>query len=253
MIVRTGQPLNEALARWTEADDVSRATAFDMVKDMSRAWYGVMGSDWANLDKVKFWSLFLVMITVMGRLCCVTTYAPVWEDTIRPTDPGEWDKDGLPAWIEVGWRSWKSRKPANRGQRYGVRLHRNYLDPRFCAVTWLLMWKRMSGLNEGKLWGDVKAANWKSKLLTILRKFMGITKATTHSVRRSAAQWAARCGDRGMGIKNAGRWISFNELMKYVDEGAAQAAAYVKAQDPIFTVWVFKPVTSAGTAKDPNM
>ena len=63
---------------------------------------------------------------------------------------------------------------------YGVRPHRNYLDPRFCAVTWLLMWKRMSGLNEGKLWGDVKAANWKSKLLTILRKFMGITKATTH-------------------------------------------------------------------------
>ena len=60
-----------------------------------------------------------------------------------------------------------------------------------------------------------------------------------------------------MGIKNAGPsrrgWISFNELMKYVDEGAAQAAAYVKTQDPIFTVWVFKPVTSAGTAKDPNM
>ena len=41
--------------------------------------------------------------------------------------------------------------------------------------------------------------------------------------------------------------------MKYADEGAAQAAAYVKTQDPIFTVWVFKPVTSAGTAKDPNM
>lgn len=35
---------------------------------------------------------------------------------------------------------------------------------------------------------------------------VGVPEATTHSVRRSAAQWAARCGAEDSLIKRSGRW-----------------------------------------------
>ena len=43
---------------------------------------------------------------------------------------------------------------------------------------------------------------------------------TNHSIRRSAAQWAGRCDGRTHDVANNGRWKSFEEMMKYLAQGA---------------------------------
>jgi superfamily II DNA helicase RecQ len=39
---------------------------------------------------------------------------------------------------------------------------------------------------------------------------------TTHSIMRSAAQWAARCGADDSTIKRAGRWCVFCKCLRYI-------------------------------------
>ena len=58
---------------------------------------------------------------------------PVLEDTKLPP-ARHWDKDGLPKYLILGLRNWKSRKKENAGKLYPVKIHRNYLDPTYCPV-----------------------------------------------------------------------------------------------------------------------
>jgi hypothetical protein len=190
----------------------------------------------------------------MGRSSCMTTHMPTFEDTVLP-ESHLWDPDGYPQWIELGWRDWKSRKTANKGSRYGVRLNRNYFDPRFCPVMWLIIWLRYSGIKEGPIFGDISPKTYQAKTSHILRVFMCIKGATSHTIRRSSAQWAARCGDKGPGIRNAGRWKSFAHLITYLAQGAKQAERYHGDPngDPILTCWPFQTVTSAGDHEQDDM
>ncbi|KAJ1446423.1 hypothetical protein M885DRAFT_625270 [Pelagophyceae sp. CCMP2097] len=71
----------------------------------------------------------------------------------------------------------------------------------------------------------------------ILRVFMGIKGASSHSIRRAAAQWAGRCGDLGIGCRNAGRWRSWTHFMTYIGQGATKNNEHPPGQDPIFTTW----------------
>ncbi|KAJ1446647.1 hypothetical protein M885DRAFT_577308 [Pelagophyceae sp. CCMP2097] len=181
----------------------------------------------------------------MGRASDMTTYGPTVEDMELPKGH-QWDKDGLPQWIIIGLRNWKSRAKKNVGVRYGIKLHRNYLDSRFCPVKWLLAWLRISGIKSGPIFGNVTIGTYHKNINHILRIFMGLDGGSSHSVRRSAAQWVGRSLVDGIGCRNAGRWRSWEHMMTYVAQGAKEALEWQGTTDPLFRTWVFKPVTSAG-------
>ena len=46
-------------------------------------------------------------------------------------------------------RDWKHRSKPNKKKPYVIRIYRNYLDPRFCPVLWLLKWLVFSGIKSG--------------------------------------------------------------------------------------------------------
>ena len=49
-------------------------------------------------------------------------------------------------------------------------------------------------------------------------------------------------------MKNAGRWLSMEVMARYMAQGAQMRDDYEddgRGEDPIFSVWCFKKVTSA--------
>lgn len=71
---------------------------------------------------------------------------------------------------------------------------------------------------------------------------------TNHSIRRSSAQWAGRCGARELDVRNNGRWKTMELLAIYMGQGAYKAAEAKEAEgyDPLEKIWWWKPVTVAG-------
>lgn len=244
--------LTSCMAEWADEDETVQAPAFDMHKDMMKAFDGMTAAKWTSYDKLRYWSLLLVQICCMGRTSCMTEYAPTLEDISLPAAAEMWDTDGLPKYINVGWRDWKSRKKSSKNKLYNIMLWRNHLDPRFCPVTWLMCWIKYSGLKSGKVWGAMCSDLWTRKL-AMFYGFMGKPECTPHSIRRTAAQWAARCGDMGWGPRNAGRWRNWGTVMIYIAQGSAQARNYPEGKDPILTTWFFKPVTSGGDGEQDDM
>ena len=250
--VITTPVLKTQLALWNQEDDQKSAPAFDVEKDGKRCFVNMMAfAGWSKERKVTWWATFLVGVCICARSSCMTTYCPLIEDTILP-QKHEWDPDGVPKWIELGLLNWKARTQKNRGKRYGIRLHRNYLDFRFCPVVWLLMYLQITGKTKGKLF-DASISSYTHNITYMLRVFMRIP-GSPHSIRRSGAQWAGRCGDLGVATRNAGRWKSFDNLMRYIGQGARiSAGAFKSCVDPIFSCWVFKPVTAGGLSTEDEM
>jgi hypothetical protein len=250
--VITTLELTVQLARWNAEDDQKSAPAFDMEKDGKVCYANLMAcASWTAERKVTWWATFLVAVCVCARSSCLTTYCPKIEDTLLP-EAHEWDEDGVPRWIELGFLNWKSRTKKNRNKRYGIRLHRNYLDSRFCPVFWLLLYLQYTGKTKGKLF-DASISSYSHNITYMLRVFM-LVPGSPHSIRRSGAQWAGRCGDLGIATRNAGRWKTFDNLMRYIGQGAhISAGAFKSCVDPIFSCWVFKPVTAAGLSTEDEM
>ena len=196
-------------------------------------------------------------------------YCPLVEDTKLPEAESQWDSDGLPKWIEIGLRHWKFRSECHDGKRYGMRLHRNYLDSRFCPVTWLLTWLHFSGIEKGPLFQSYEGGKLTGKPMTTTQWCGATTKlftaaglyvpahtnadgvripasgVTNHGIRRSATQWAGRCGGKQLDVMNNGRWKTLEEMAKYMAQGATMRKRHEQdsGADPIFSTWVWKPVT----------
>ena len=141
-------------------------------------------------------------------------------------------------------------------------------------MTWLLIYLQYHQHTEGKLFQDqkgrpVKESTWVGMtnhwfVAAGLRQ-KGVrgdeeegipaqqpTGCSNHSIRRSAAQWAGRCGARELDVRCAGRWRTMQILAKYMAQGAVTREAYEDdedgpQEDPIFKMWVFKRVTSAAS------
>ena len=79
-------------------------------------------------------------MVLMARASDLTTFCPTVEDLILPQDEDDWDSDGYLKWIDIGLRNWKWRSKKNKGKRYSMKAHRNYVDSKFCPVLWLLFW-----------------------------------------------------------------------------------------------------------------
>jgi hypothetical protein len=110
------------------------------------------------LTKIQVWSLFLGQFAIAGRASCVTKFCALAEDTELwsyhplpspplPSPPipipsrplqvpplSSADPHGFGPWTEIGQRGWKGRDST---ARYGLKLWRNRVDPRFCPQTWL--------------------------------------------------------------------------------------------------------------------
>lgn len=131
--------IREKLSEWEEHDVVGQSATFeDLPKDLVTLWDTCMGmSHWNWKTKVLVWAMALTQFNMAGRNSCITKYCSLYEDMVVPPSTA-WDENGLPPWLELGQRAWKGRK-ANATSRFGLRLHRNRVDPRFCPVAWILL------------------------------------------------------------------------------------------------------------------
>jgi hypothetical protein len=152
-------PTNSAIFRrkikeWKAADGTSQSETFDdLPTDLPRLYetcFSMKG--WSMLTKVQVWSMFLGQFGIAGRGSCITDFCSLYEDLEVPP-ASACDADGVPPWVELGQRKWKGRDDSDAG-RYGLRLWRNRVDPRFCPVSWLLIFMILAGHPEtGPVWG----------------------------------------------------------------------------------------------------
>jgi CubicO group peptidase (beta-lactamase class C family) len=93
-----------------------------------------------------------------------------------------------------------------------------------------------------------KAKTWGEHLREYIFGPLGL-KCTSHSVRRSAAQWAGRCGADLSVVRNVGRWECLSELLKYTAEGNERNIIMMRDHtvDPIFEFWPFFPKTAVSS------
>jgi len=255
-------------------DGEESAEAFDVEATMPKLWTALWAlRGWGIVKRLCAWSMLLIAMSIMARASCITTFCPLIEDTRLPK-ARHWDKDGLPKYIIICMTDWKSRKKSNKGKKYYLKIHRNYLDETYCPVTWTLIYLSYAGLESGPLFQRLVKGkgclpvtdtiwcgmtnHWFAKAGIRVQggggsegnPRMPASGATNHSIRRSAAQWAGRCGAREMDVRNAGRWRSMAILAKYMAQGAVQREEYEDdeegpREDPIFSMFVFKKVTSA--------
>ena len=219
--------LQEKLKLWKDADQVGQAHPFDFVEDLPKLWSACWTmTSWSKMKSIKNWAMFLISICMFARASDVTTHCPLYEDCRLPT-PGMWDDDGLPQFIEVCMKDWKSRSRAKKGHPYYMRIWRNYKDARFCPVYWLLAYLNYAKVTSGPIFQTLSGGahltpdSWTNQTDMMFKK-AGLYTAkhfdqekqvvvpkrgcTNHSIRRSAAQWAGRCDAREVDVRNAGRW-----------------------------------------------
>ena len=165
-------------------------------------------------------------------------------------------------------RAWKWRRKANKGKPYYLKLHRNYVDKRFDIVYHLLAYLHYFELTKGAVFqkhdgNNMTPEQWEARTDTIFKQAGLYVPAhrdedgiyhrkkgcTNHSIRRSAAQWAGRCGGREIDVRNTGRWKTMEELAKYMAQGAVDkttAQRAVKGDDPVRTIWWWQPTAIPG-------
>ena len=147
----------------------------------------------------------------------------------------------LPRYIKLAMNWWKSKKKLQPVQYF---IWRNFLNAMYyCPMTNLLFWLRISGIKQGpifvklrgefnrrecyraektitkkrrgsinyKVWTDsdsnevnLSYDNW-SEICKMIFFGAQVSGVTTHSIRKSAAVWAARCG-----AEEVRRWNSGN-------------------------------------------
>lgn len=243
--------IRSVMEKWEGEDRQSgrkkQAPTFDMVKDLPRLFIACFKiRRWKYIDCVIMWTAFLIMLAVIGRSSCMSVYCPLIEDIEFPSGPGGYDSDRLPKKVHIAWRNWKSRK--NRvGEKYYITIERNYTDSRFCPVWWLsymlAMKKERGDRMTGPLFPHRESETFQARLKTLF-KAAGLKKCSSHSVRRTASQWAIRCGVDTKTLVDVGRWLDYNEVRKYVGQGGTAHQEAVDdshdGKDPIGRVWFFR-------------
>jgi hypothetical protein len=248
--------LKELMKNWDLHDNTTgrkkQAPAFDMRFDLPKIMCAVFSMlRYTDLARVTLWATILIMLSVMGRASCMSDYSPLIEHIEFPTECGGYDADGLPKVLYIPWTNWKGRK-RGIGQKYFIAIPRNYTDPRFCPVFWLMkmlaMRKQLKLPLRGKLFPYAKSKPLQTKLKNVFKK-AGMPKFSSHSVRRTAAQWAAQCGADLKTIMDVGRWVDINVVRKYVGQGQADhtrlVAETTDGKDPIGFVWFFRTYVRA--------
>ncbi|XP_078384198.1 uncharacterized protein LOC144666684 [Oculina patagonica] len=131
------------------------------------------------------------------------------------------------------------------------------LNRELCPVTALFVWLLVTGIKKGQNYIFPRVAKNNREVLpycargvtTYRKTFLEMSKSlfnkefTTHSIRRSAARWAARCGANDSSIKRAGRWKS-NSFELYTQDARAEMIKEHHDGQPVLDhkMWLFKPL-----------
>ena len=230
VLMEFGQPklsksghLNQMVKDWKNEDERCPAEGFDMA-DVLPKLYDILFSEQYKMTepkKIEVWARLMLQLCIIGRSSDVTEYCPSNGSIRFPDDPRGYFEDGSPMWVEVSMTDWKCRQPDKKGQRYKLRICANTRDCRFCAVHslcehWMVRGRKGAGDDEPIL-PKIASATWRRHL----RKLFGMVGlvCTSHSIRHTAAQWAARCGAPLYIVKNVGRWATIKCMLNYMADG----------------------------------
>jgi hypothetical protein len=242
------QKTADLLKKYEEEDEVCRAKVLELGEDLPALFRTVFGTDVLQTysKRVEFWARVLTTIGTIGRTSCTTKHCPKIEDSYLPKDDDDYLDDGCPRFIVIGYRDWKSRnkKCKRKHPVYRVRLYSNPKCNLYCPVHWLLEhWKLCFGHKEmqGPLLKKLSEDQFRKQLSNVFER-AGIGDCSGHSLRRTAAQWARRCGADLYVIKNVGRWSSLDNLELYLrdtDEIARDRMRNNGGRDPLLDFWLF--------------
>jgi hypothetical protein len=123
----------------------------------------------------------------------------------------------------------------------------------------LLTWLRLAGITSGPIFPQLNKAHtallpntrmlattYEQQLRRLFDYVQGtVMKCSSHSVRNSAAAWAARCGVPEHMIISCGRWANnSNSFHSYVQYGLEIQKKLLgvdqHASDPVLSFWVFR-------------
>lgn len=152
--------------------------------------------------------------------------------------------------VKIPWS-----KADRKAKGVTLTLWANPLNHELCPVTALFVWLMITGIKKGYIFPRVAKNNRfvhpkSARGVTSYRKnFCEMSKTlfdkefTTHSIRRSASRWAARCGADDSTIKRAGRWKS-NSFELYTQDARAEMIKEHHDGSPVLDhkMWMFKPI-----------
>lgn len=197
------------------------------------------------------WAHLLTAWGFAARGSCISgIYMPLIEN-MKHTEAAFFDRDGVPAFMYIGLHGWKKRHQRRLKTIYYIKLHRNYVNPKYCPVTWLLLHLKTQGTLTGPMFAGkdgaaISSAVWKA-MLSRWFTLAGLKDKKSHSVRAGAIQSAARCGARLWEILAMSRASCVQRSIVYFQEGAALSEAAKRAvhggrsYDPIYGITVWKP------------
>ena len=206
--------------------------------------------------RVAIWSRFLLQFNIIGRASCVSgPYCPLIDDVKFPTDEQDYLPDGLPRYIIIVLNNWKHRPAWHKLQvpNFRIRIYANHVDSRFCPLHWIFRHWVLEDISTGPMILEKKHSTYRNDLR---RLFLSCGfRYTSHSIRRTASQWARRCGADISIIRNVGRWVSYGSLFFYIAEAERAAREAMQKNgniDPLFGIWIFDTDTSIDTMNKPS-
>jgi hypothetical protein len=233
-----------------ESNDPRRAPAFNPDEALPKLFCASFVQNtfprWTK--KAKVWTRLLVMLALIARSSDVTDCCPKFETLKFPDDPMDFTPDGLPRCVQVCFTDWKGRPEWLKTQQSmcRIRLCANTKDLRHCPVHWLFKhWsiRKENGdpLESGPILDHVSSAN---NMLDLKELFLaaGLADCSSHSIRRSASQWARRCGADIVVIRNIGRWVAYSNLFLYIAEAekiSRDKRRRNNGRDPAWDFWMF--------------
>jgi hypothetical protein len=185
----------------------------------------------SHLQMYKVWAMLLMHHVLLARRSQLTQYCPLIQDVEFGPACGE---SVVPAYMNITVRRWKGNEDGRKAART-FHIKRNLNDTRFCPVFNLARWLAIlaeNGVEQGPLFPltnegcvsnpleEMTAGQWGAWIQKVFDRAGGVLEScTTHSIRRSAAQWACRCGANLDQVMRGGLWETLQQLTEYLSEG----------------------------------
>ena len=212
----------------------------------------------------KVWTMMLLAHVLFARVTTLTEFCPRIEDI----EFGPAAKDSMPTFFYITIRRWKNNAMGDRWPPCRFKIKRNlnkdmmWCCPVFHVIRWLTYLSE-NDVEQGPLFPftvegtvkfpleEMKEGQWKGWVHKVFDRVGGLlATCSAHSIRRSGAQWAGRCGADLDAILQGGLWVTYDNLLTYIQEGRLTAKELVAEQgeDPIFKFWVWERTRFATTA-----
>ena len=249
------------------------ARAFDIAEVLPR-WCGAIyepefegRQNPFNTDilRIEVHTMFMTELATCARRSLFTKYCPRRDQvTLGPVDD-----IGIPKYYKLVLDRWKGN--AKRKKKQTLLIKRNYINPWYCPVVAMTVWLKV--LNDvapkhknGPLFPALKdnhndfildeeghmqiiSETQHSRRWDLAARYVGggLEMCSTHGRRRSVVKWGARCGAQAPDLREAGRWVETSkDFDEYWRDGVGRRAEAIASgeSDPIYSVWVWKPIVA---------